>query len=86
MSGDNKLEEIKMAIIMEGGIIEEIMISKGSAKVFIVDHDIEGVDETELSAIDVGEDEDQQVLLSKFSNVPEAPKFIEHLEEVWRKG
>ena len=43
---------MKLIIIVEGGIVQEVYADTPGAEIVLVDHDTEGVDEDEITIID----------------------------------
>ena len=68
-------EPIRIAITVDGGLVQEVMTAGIPVEVVIVDYDVEGVTELDLTVID-----ENQAYLSSYTADDSAPAraFVEH--------
>lgn len=89
-------EPIKLCVILEGGLLQNIFIAAGDADVYVIDHDISDAEEyddgtEELSEITFGADttnpSTEKVFLWKWEiREPDRdPKFLLQVEKEYEK-
>lgn len=86
-------EPIKIVIILDGGLIQDILISSGECEAYIIDYDIEGVEEEEIMTVSFSASEEEkgkepvqeQACVSHWDKLQADPEFIYRLEEGFKR-
>jgi hypothetical protein len=78
-------EAIKIVVILDGGLIQDILISSGKVEAYVIDYDIEGTEAEDIMTVSFsasdGEPNREQAYVSHWDKLETDPKFIYQLEK-----
>ena len=78
-------EAIKIVVILDGGLVQDILISSGKGEAYVIDYDIEGAEAEDLMTVSFsaseGEPNREQAYVSHWDKLETDPKFIYQLEK-----
>jgi hypothetical protein len=82
-------EPIKIVLFLDGGVIQDILISSGKVEAYVIGYDIEGLDPEDIMMVSFsasdGEPVREQACVSYWARLEADPKFICRLEEDFKK-
>jgi hypothetical protein len=86
-------EPIKIVLFLDGGVIQDILISSGECEAYVIDYDIEGVEPEDIMMVSFSASEEgkgkklvkEQACVSHWDKLQTDPKFIYQLEEDFKK-
>jgi hypothetical protein len=78
-------EAIKIVLILDGGLVQDILISSGKVEAYVIDYDIEGAEAEDIMTVTFsaseGEPNREQACVSHWDKLGNDPKFIYQLEK-----
>jgi hypothetical protein len=79
------MKPIKLVVILDGGLVQDILISSGKGEVYVIDYDIEGAEAEDIMTVSFsaseGEPNREQAYVSHWDKLETDPKFIFQLEQ-----
>lgn len=81
------MEAIKFVVILDGGFVQDILISSGKVEAYVIDYDIEGAEDimTVSFSASKGKPVREQACVSRWTRLETDPKFIYRLEKDFEK-
>ena len=78
-------EPIMIVLILDGGLVQDILISSGKGEAYVIDYDIEGAEAEDIMTVSFsasdGEPNREQAHVSHWDKLEIDPKFIYQLEK-----
>ena len=81
-------EPIKIVVILDGGLVQDILISSGQGEAYVLDYDVEGLDPEEIMTVAFSGGDDkpgdlpvqEEASVRHWDKLMTDPKFINRLE------
>lgn len=74
-------EPIKICVVMEGGLIQQVLSAGVPVEVVVIDYDTEGADQSELASIPQGDGSEVAAFI-RVSYVEKCGPFVERAFEI----
>ena len=86
-------EPIKIVVILDGGLVQDILISSGQGEAYVLDYDVEGLDPEEIMTVAFSKGDDkpgdlpvqEEASVRHWERLMADPKFINRLEKDFAK-